>query len=82
MSGLIARILAHPEIDMNNGSLWDNFELSDSYRNETRNYVQYCLGLTHDPYMTSIKPSNTTIQAFEEIGSNLRKAYNYGPWCY
>ncbi len=63
---------------MNNGSLWDNFELSNPYRNETRGYVQYCLGLTSHSNLEFDKPVNATIQAFETIGTALRKVYNYG----
>ena len=71
-------MMLFPEIDMNNGSLWDNFELSNPYRNETRGYIRYCLGLTSHSNLESAKSVNATIQAFETIGTALRKAYNYG----
>ena len=63
---------------MDNGSLWDNFELSNPYRKETRDYVQYCLDLTSDPHIDPVNSVNATIQAFEKIGTAIRKAYNYG----
>ena len=63
---------------MDNGSLWDNFELSNPYRNETREYIQYCLNLTSDLNLGPVKTENATIRAFETIGTAIRKAYNFG----
>ena len=65
---------------MDNGSLWDNFELSISYRNETREYVRYCLDLTSDSNIDPVKSVNATITSFETIGTAIREAYNYGLW--
>ncbi|KAF6228249.1 hypothetical protein HO133_007979 [Letharia lupina] len=70
-------VVVFPEIDMDNGSLWDNFELSNPYRNETREYVQYCLSLTSEPDIGPVKTVNATIQAFETIGTAIRKVYNF-----
>ena len=63
---------------MDNGSLWDDFELSNSYRNEPRGYVQDCLGLTSEPNLDRVKLVNATVRSFETIGTAIRKAYNYG----
>ena len=63
---------------MDNGSLWDNVELSNPYRDETRDYVKNCLDLASDRHPDPVKPVNATIQAFETIGTAICKAYNYG----
>lgn len=75
---LITSLLALLEIDMDNGYMWDNVELVHPHTNETRDYVQACLGLTSDPHLDPIKSGNTTIQAFETIGTAIREAYNFG----
>ena len=63
---------------MDDGSLWNNLELSNSFRNETREYVQHCLDLARNPSFSGTKPVNSTIQAFRTIGTAIRKTYNYG----
>ncbi len=70
--------MAFAEIDMDNGSLWDNVELSDPYRGETREFVRYCLGLTSNSSVHAVKPVNATVRAFETVGIAIREAYNYG----
>ena len=70
--------MAFVEIDMENGSLWDNLELSHPYRQETREYIRYCLELKSDSSLDPVKSENATIQAFETVGTAIRKAYNYG----
>ena len=66
------------ELDMNDGSLWNSVELSNPYRNETREYVQYCLGLRNESHPFIARPVNATVGAFETIGEAIRKAYDYG----
>lgn len=63
---------------MGNGALWDNLELSNQYRMETRDYVEQCLGLTAGVRREFTKPANAAIQAFGSIGTAIRLAYNYG----
>ena len=63
---------------MKDGSLWHSFDLSNSYRNETRNYIQLCLGLTDESHHSVSGTINTTVRAFETIGEAICKAYDYG----
>lgn len=63
---------------MKDGSLWHSFELSNSYRNETREYVQYCLGLTDENHHSIARAINATVRAFETIGEAICKAYDHG----
>ncbi|KAL9129096.1 MAG: hypothetical protein Q9217_002368 [Psora testacea] len=49
-------------LDMDDGSLWDNFELSNPYRNETRDYVEYCLELTNDRQFTTTTTAGASAQ--------------------
>ena len=63
---------------MKDGSLWHSFELSDSYRNETRKYVQYCLGLMDENRDFIAGAINATVRAFETIGGEICKAYDHG----
>ena len=71
-------VLVFVEIDMDDGALWDDTKTSDSYRNETLDYVQACLEVRSGPYFDPPRSGNATIQAFETIGTALRQAYNYG----
>lgn len=66
------------EIDEDDGSLWDDAELSEPYREETREYVRACLSLRGKLDHDDFSPTNATIQAFESIGTAIRDAYNYG----
>lgn len=66
------------EIDEDDGCLWDDPELSTPYRDETREYVQACLGLPGELNHDRFSPTNATIQAFESVGTAIRDAYNYG----
>ena len=66
------------EIDMDDGSLWDNSDLSQPYRHATRQYVQECLGLRDDLSHCPVPPVNPTILAFESIGTATRDVYTYG----
>lgn len=79
---MLSVLVALPEIDMDDGSLWENSDLSDSYRDETREYVQVCLGLTSDMDHDLTQPTNATIRAFESIGMAIQNAYTYGPISY
>ena len=63
-----------PDIDMDIGSMWDKLEHSSRYWNETRDYIQYCLDLTIDHF----KSVNAPFEAFETIGTAIRKAYKHG----
>ena len=75
---LIALVLAIVELDMDDGSLWNDLERSNSYRDETLDYVQACLGMTSDPHLDPPKSGNATVRAFETIGTAIRQVYNYG----
>ena len=70
--------MAFAEIDMDNGSLWNFFELSNQYREETRDFVRACLGLEGDRIPDRVQSSNATIRAFEAVGTEIRRAYSYG----
>ena len=52
---------------MDDGSLWDDAQTSNSYRNDTLDYVQACLGIRNDPYFNPPKSGNATVQAFETL---------------
>ena len=74
---LIMQRMVCVEVDGDNCSLSDNFELSDAYRIQTREFVRSCLGLdesTIDP----VKPVNATVKGFESVGMAIRKAYSHG----
>ena len=74
---LIALVLVVAELDMDDGSLWDDLERSNSYRAETLDYAQACLGMKSDPHLDPPKSKNATIRAFETIGTAIRQVYNY-----
>ena len=77
---LIMQRLVFVEVDGENSSLEDNFELSDAYRMQTREFVRSCLGLddsTLDP-ANPAKPPNATVKSFEITGMTVRKAYSHG----
>ena len=65
------------EVDGDNCSLWDDFELSDAYRMQTREFVRSCLGLD-DSTLEPVKPVNATVKGFETVGMAIRKAYSHG----
>lgn len=75
---LIVWATACAEIDMEDGSLWDNLELAKLYRTDTREYVRYCLDLRSDPALEPVSTLGATVRAFETVGTAIRKAYNYG----
>ena len=75
---LILLVLVVVELDMDDGSLWDDLERSNSYRDETLDYVQACLDMTSDPHLDPPKSGNAIIRAFETIGTAIRQVYNYG----
>ncbi len=72
------------EIDMDDGCLWHDSDLSQPYRDETRLHVLECLGLTDDLNRFPVRSVNPTILAFEGIGNAIRSVYTYGtassPW--
>ena len=74
---LIMQRLVCVEVDGENSSLEDNFELSDAYRMQTREFVRSCLGLD-DSTLDPAKPPNATVQSFEIAGMTVRKAYSHG----
>lgn len=63
---------------MKDGSLWHSLELSNSYRNETRDYVQYCLGLTDENHHFIAGAINATVRAFETISEPICQGYDFG----
>lgn len=63
---------------MDDGAFWGDFESSDPYRDQTRNYVTACLGLHDEASIESHPATNPTIAAFETIGVALRNAYSHG----
>ena len=69
--------LVYVEVDGDNISLCDNFELSDAYRMQTREFVRSCLGLD-DSNLDPAKPPNATVKSFEIVGMTIRKAYSHG----
>lgn len=75
---LIIWATACAEVDMDDGSLWDNIELAKIYRTETREYVRSCLDLKSNPALEPGNAVGATIRAFETVGTAIRKAYNYG----
>ena len=77
---LIIWVMAFAEIDTDSGVLWDDFDLSNPYRKETREYVRQCLGLeiAGNTNLDPVTSVSATIQAFETVGTALRKAYSYG----
>lgn len=70
--------MAFAEIDMDNGLLWDNLELSNQYREETRDFVAACLGLKSDLILDPVNSVNATVRGFEKLGTEIREAYSYG----
>ena len=74
---LILQCLLYVEVDGENCSLWDNFELSDAYRMQTREFIRSCLGLD-DSNLDPAKPPNATVKSFETVGMAVRKAYSDG----
>lgn len=66
------------EVDGDNCSLWDNFELSDAYRLQTREFIRSCLGLDDHSALDPAKPVNATVKGFETVGMAIRKAYSHG----
>ena len=66
------------EVDGDNCSLWDNFELSDAYHMQTREFIRSCLGLDDHSTLDPAKPINATVKGFEIVGMAIRKAYSHG----
>ena len=63
---------------MDNGVLWNDFELSQIYRAETLDYCRFCLGLSNGQCWSGQEPSSTIIRNFNEIGKAIRDVYNMG----
>ncbi|KAI4235240.1 MAG: hypothetical protein LQ349_003306 [Xanthoria aureola] len=66
---------------MDDGCLWDDSDLSQPYRDETRLHVLECLGLTDDLNGCPVRSVNPTILAFEGIGNAIRSVYTYEQRC-
>ena len=66
------------ELDMDDGSLWDDFERSQSYRAETMDYVRLCLGLSDSRNDSKVHLVPKIICNFEVIGKAIRDAYSRG----
>ncbi|KAF1954078.1 terpenoid synthase, partial [Byssothecium circinans] len=59
------------EIDINDGTMWDEFGAAQIYRDQTLAYVRYTLGIdTKSPEVT-----NRVILNFAPIGASLKAAY-------
>lgn len=71
------------EIDEATGTLSDDFEASERYRQNTVAYITETLGLPDDlslyPPKGAATPLNEIIGSFEVIGKALRQVYNIGP---
>ena len=63
---------------MDNGSLWDDFERSQTYRAETLGYVRLCLGLPCENCWTEAKAPTKIIRNFDIVGSAIRNTYTTG----
>lgn len=74
---LIMQRTVSVEVDGDNCSLWDNFELSNTYRMQTQEFVRSCLGLD-DFNPDPAKPVNATVKGFESVGMAIRQAYSHG----
>jgi len=66
------------ELDMDDGSLWDDFERAQAYRAESLDYVRFCLGLSSGQCCIGAEPSSTIIRNFNIIGMAIRDVYNIG----
>ena len=66
------------ELDMDDGSLWNDFERSQAYRAETFDFVRLCLGLSSGECWKDGKPSSIIIRNFDMIGMAIRNVYNIG----
>ena len=60
------------EIDLNDGTMWDEFGAAQIYREQTLAYVRYTLGI--DPFLSS-QVTNRIILNFAPIGAALKAAY-------
>ena len=58
-------------------SLITDVEAASHFREETRNYVRYCLVGEESPDEYE-KPASSIITAFEPIGTAIRKEYSAG----
>ncbi len=66
------------ELDMDDGSLWNEFERSQSYRAKTLDHVRLCLGLSNEKGWKGAQPSSVIIRNFDVIGKAIRDVYNIG----
>jgi hypothetical protein len=62
------------EIDLNDGSLWDEFDAAQIYRNQTLAYVRYCLGIDSEEACPEV--TNHIILNFAPIGAAIKKTYS------
>jgi len=60
------------EIDLNDGTMWDEFGAAQVYRDETLAYVRYSLGIDE----SCPEVHNRIILNFEPIGAAVKKTYN------
>ena len=65
----------YPEIDNATGSMWEDWESAQRFRQDTIQYVEYSLGLAHAGQKPP-EPENPIIQAFEVIGVAIRDSCN------
>ena len=64
------------ELDMDDGSLWDDFDRAQVFRTETLKHVRFCLGLSSGRYQRGAKPSSKIIRNFNVIGKAIRDVYD------
>ena len=67
------------EIDEPTGSCAQDFEGAQRLREETLQFVAWCLGL--EKKERGIEPSNRIIESFRPIGQALSESYNLGQFC-
>ena len=64
------------DIEEKGGSVYDNFQAAQIRRDETLQYITYCLGFkVPESYA---KPTSTLVLDFKYIGDSLCKAYTVG----
>ena len=68
------------ELDMDDGSLWDDFGRSQIYRAETLDYVRLCLELPTREYKVGAEPTSIIIRNFDTIGTAIRDVYTIGSY--
>jgi hypothetical protein len=62
------------EIDVNDGTMWDEFAAAQVYRDQTLAYVRYCLGI--DSEGTCPEVNNHIILNFAPIGAAIKEQYS------